>query len=119
GARANLALGLLANAVAPAVCEEIAIRGLILTGLQRRFRARNAILLSAFLFALYHLNVFLFLPAFGLGIVLGLLTVRSRSLAPAVFFHFLHNAVLLACVHLAREGLTLVPELPWPLLVAG
>jgi sodium transport system permease protein len=102
GRTGGWALGLLAYALAPAVCEELAFRGFILTGLLRRFRARNAILLSAFLFALYHLNVFLFLPAFGLGIVLGLLTVRSRSLVPAVVFHFLHNALLLAVAGLAR-----------------
>jgi sodium transport system permease protein len=85
---------LLAYALVPAVCEEIAFRGFILTGLHRRFRPRNAVLVSAFLFALYHLNVFLFLPAFGLGVVLGLLTLRSRSLVPAILFHFAHNALL-------------------------
>jgi sodium transport system permease protein len=94
-APAGLLMGLLAYALVPAVCEELAFRGFILTGLHRRFRPRNAILASAFLFALYHMNVFLLLPAFGLGIVLGLLTVRSLSLVPAILFHFLHNALFL------------------------
>jgi sodium transport system permease protein len=93
---AHLLLALAAYALVPAVCEEIAFRGFILTGLHRRFRPRNAVLVSALLFALYHLNVFLFLPAFGLGVVLGLLTLRSRSLVPGVLFHFLHNALLLS-----------------------
>jgi sodium transport system permease protein len=117
GADSNLALGLIACAVVPAVCEEIAFRGFILTGLHGRFRPRNAILLSALLFALYHLNVFLFLPAFGLGVVLGLLTVRSRSIVPAILVHFLHNAILLAAAWLARQGSSLTRELPWPLVV--
>jgi sodium transport system permease protein len=113
----SLLLGLMAYALAPAVCEEIAFRGLILTGLHRRFRQRNAILVSAFLFALYHLNVFLFLPAFGLGIVLGLLTVRSRSLVPAILFHFLYNALLLAGSYFSRDGIPESLENSWPFVV--
>lgn len=115
----SLVLGLLAYALVPAVCEEIAFRGLILTGLHGRFRPRNAILLSALLFALFHLNVFLFLPTFGLGVVLGLLTVRSRSLVPAIVFHFLHNAVLLAGARLSDYGVSLNLTQTWPLLIGA
>ncbi len=58
-------------ALLPALCEEIAFRGFILSGLQRRFKPRAAVVLCAFLFALSHMNVFQFLPAFFLGVVLG------------------------------------------------
>jgi membrane protease YdiL (CAAX protease family) len=86
--------------------------------MHRRFRPRNAILASAFLFGLYHLNVFLFLPTFGLGVVLGLLTVRSRSLGPAVLFHFLHNALLLAWARWSPPLPVLAPEWSGVLLVS-
>src|SRR5207237_6671177 len=89
---------LLAFAVLPAFCEELAFRGFLLTGLLKRYRPRTAILLCSFLFALFHMNVFQFLPSFFLSVVLGLLTVRSRSLLPAMFFHLLYNAVLLLSV---------------------
>src|SRR5439155_700592 len=56
--RYTLALGVLAP-----VCEEVAFRGFVLNGLCRRFRPWSAILLSSFLFALYHVNVFQFIPA--------------------------------------------------------
>jgi sodium transport system permease protein len=92
--RPSLAAYLLAFGLLPAVCEEIAFRGFILTGLQRRFRPRNAVILCSFLFALFHMNVFQFLPAFFLGVVLGLLTIRSQSLLPAMMFHLLHNGML-------------------------
>lgn len=94
---------LLVFALLPALCEEIAFRGFILTGLIKHFRPRTAVLLSAFLFALFHMNVFQFLPAFFLGVVLGLLTVRSRSLVPAIMFHFLHNAALIGGIHLVAN----------------
>jgi sodium transport system permease protein len=112
-----IGLGVVALALVPALCEEIAFRGFILTGLHRRLRPRNAVLASAFLFALYHLNVFLFLPTFGLGVVLGLLTVRSRSVLPAMLLHFLHNVLLLGAAHLAYLHSPLVQGLPAPLLV--
>lgn len=113
---------LLAFALLPAVCEEIAFRGFLLRGLHRRFRPRNAVLLSAFLFAAYHMNVFLFLPMFLLGVVLSLLTVRSRSLLPAICLHFLHNSVLLASVALSdfsEETLTGSLMQAWPWIIAA
>jgi sodium transport system permease protein len=112
-------LDLVAFALVPAACEEVAFRGFILTGLHRRFRSRNAILCTAFLFALFHLNVFLFVPAFALGAVLGLLTVRSRSIVPAVLLHFLYNALLLTAARLPGGEMSLTPGGPWPWLAAA
>jgi sodium transport system permease protein len=83
-------------AVLPALCEELAFRGFILAGLLRAFRPRTAILLSAFLFAVYQMNVFQFAPHFLLGVVLGLLAWRAGSVLPAMLFHLLYNALILA-----------------------
>jgi sodium transport system permease protein len=91
---------LAAFALVPAVCEEVAFRGFILCGLHNGFRPRNAVFLSSFFFALFHLNVYLFVPTFVFGVVLGLLTIRSRSLLPAILFHFLHNTILIALMPL-------------------
>ena len=78
---------LLVLSVVPALCKEIAFRGLILNGLRRRFPTWPAVLLSSFLFAVYHMNVFAVAPLFVLGVVLGLLAVRSGSLLPGVVLH--------------------------------
>ncbi len=93
----------------PAVCEELAFRGFILTGLLRGLRPRDAVLLSSFLFAVFHMNVFQFLPSFFLGVVLGLLTVRSKSVFPAMIFHFLHNSLLIGGMYLVNA--TDLPDL--------
>lgn len=90
----------------PAVCEELAFRGFILTGLRRRFPAWTAILISSFLFALYHMNVFQALPTFILGVVLGMLAVRSGSVFPGMLFHLLYNGMLIGVPLLARFGYT-------------
>jgi sodium transport system permease protein len=111
----------LAFALVPALCEEIAFRGFVLRGLHASFRPRNAVLLSSFFFALFHMNVFLFLPTFVLGVVLGLLTVRSRSLLPAICLHLLHNTVLIGLIPLRQYSDDYLPRLLadlWPWIIA-
>lgn len=110
----------LAFALMPAICDELAFRGVVLRGLHHGFRPRNAVLLSAFFFALFHMNVFLFVPTFLLGVILGLLTVRSRSLLPAILFHLLHNSVLIALIPLSQYSEGTLPQLAraaWPWLI--
>jgi hypothetical protein len=48
--------------------------------------------------------VFQVLPAFLLGIVLGLLAVWSGSVMPGMVFHLLYNIVLLGVPLLPRSG---------------
>ncbi len=78
-------------AVLPALCEELAFRGFILTGLRRRFRPWTAVLLSSFLYALFQMNVFQFATAFVLGAVLAAIALRTSSAAPAMVFHLVYN----------------------------
>jgi sodium transport system permease protein len=96
---------LLVLGVVPAVCEELAFRGFILSGLLRRFRPWKAMLLSSFLFALYQMNVFQFVPHFVFGVVLALLVQRTGSVGPAVLFHLVWNLLLLYPAAFA--------EIPW------
>ncbi|HZZ81049.1 MAG TPA: ABC transporter permease subunit/CPBP intramembrane protease [Gemmataceae bacterium] len=117
----SLVRDILAFALVPAICEELAFRGLVLRGLHHSFRPRNAVLLSSFFYALFHMNVFLFVPTFVLGVILGLLTVRSKSLLPAILFHLLHNAVLIALIplsHYSEGALPAVARVGWPIIIA-
>ena len=96
-------------ALAPAICEEVAFRGYILSGLQRGQRTRSAIFLSAFLFGFMHVLLSLFQQLFNatlLGVVLGLLAVRSASVVPGIAFHFVNNALgVLTGLLIASPGL--------------
>jgi len=92
----SLAVTVLVFALIPAVCEEFAFRGFILSGLEHQRRTRSAILLSALMFGFLHVILSLFQQLFNatlLGVVLGLLAVRSRSILPGIVFHFLNNAI--------------------------
>jgi len=89
---------LLAIAVTPAICEEIAFRGFMLSGLQSG-RQRNfwtPIVISAVCFGVVHMIAHQVFNAILLGVVLGLLAVRSRSLIPGVIFHFIFNGMQVA-----------------------
>lgn len=98
-------LALSAFALAPAVCEELAFRGFILSGLQRTGRRWLPIILSALLFGVIHMIPKQQFNAALLGIVLGLLAVDSGSLLPGVVFHALFNGVqVLAARHIGLGG---------------
>ncbi len=100
---------ILAFAVAPAICEELAFRGLILSGFRQRGRDGLAIVFSAILFGVMHMIPQQVFNATLLGLVLGLLAVRSGSIWPAVLFHLVNNAF--AVVH--GQMTTWRPDQPW------
>jgi sodium transport system permease protein len=102
----SLGMALVLFAAIPAICEELAFRGFILTGLERGHRTRSAILLSALLFGFLHVLLSLFQQLFNatlLGVVLGLLAVRSRSILPGMLFHFINNGLAIVLGTLAAE----------------
>ncbi len=78
-------------AVAPAVCEELAFRGFILSGFQRSRHTWLPIVISAILFGVIHMIPKQQFNASLLGLALGLLAVRSQSLIPCVIFHMIFN----------------------------
>lgn len=96
-------LALLAGAVFPAVCEEVAFRGFILTGWQRSYRGWAAITMSSIAFGMIHMIPHQVFNAVFLGFVLGLLAVRSGSLLPGIIFHFLFNATQLLRLRVRPE----------------
>lgn len=86
-------LVLMAFALAPAICEELAFRGFILSGFGRRGRVWLAIILSSVTFGAMHMIPQQVFNATLLGLVLGLVAVHSRSLLPGVVFHFIYNGL--------------------------
>ncbi len=112
----NLPTALLLFAVIPAVCEEVAFRGYILSGLERGHTRWAAIVMSAVLFGFMHVLMSLFQQLFNatlLGLVLGLLAIRSRSLLPGIVFHLLNNGIaLLTPTLVTLTGATAQPGSP-------
>lgn len=98
---AGLVLTVLVVGLAGPLLEEMLLRGVVLGAVARRLGAWLAIIGSAFAFALLHASLWSLLPLTVLGVGLGWLAVRSRSLWPAVLAHVLYNAVLVAAAFYA------------------
>lgn len=75
--------------VAP-ILEEAIFRGVITHTLQR-YDKRFAIIISALLFAMMHLNLVQGIPTFLMGLVLGYVYITSQSLYPCILIHFINN----------------------------
>ena len=90
---ANVWLVILAFAVTPAICEEIAFRGFLLAGFRRMGRVRLAIVLSSCAFGIIHMIPHQVFNATLLGLILGAMCVRNRSLFPGIVFHFVYNSL--------------------------
>lgn len=93
---------LMVFAVTPAICEELAFRGFILSGLARGGRLAIAVGISSLMFGIIHMIPQQAFNAALLGLVLGLLAIYSRSLFPAMAFHFCNNAI--ATLHAGEAG---------------
>lgn len=103
-------LALLAFAAAPAICEEIAFRGFMLSGFSRGGKIRLAVMLSSLAFGIIHFIPQQVFNAALLGVVLGMICVRSRSLLPGIAFHFIYNS--LAILH-GRMGKQVADQGVW------
>jgi len=91
---ASSAIPLLFACVAAPVLEEMLFRGVILRSFLQQYSRIESILWTSFLFALAHLNVYQFFTALLLGIVLGWLYERTRSLWPCILLHALFNGFI-------------------------
>ena len=88
----NLLLGILFVGVLPGFCEEFSHRGMILGNIKKDGVWR-AILLASLMFALMHLNISQFGYAFVVGLVLGTITMLTKSIFPAMIVHCTSNSI--------------------------
>ncbi len=93
---ATLTLSLLVSIV-PAVVEELFFRGYMQRRLLQRWSPQVAIGVTSVLFALVHMDsLHHMIAVLPLGILLGIVAYRTRSVWPSVLLHMLHNAA--ACI---------------------
>lgn len=95
---------LLAVAVVPAICEELVFRGYFYTAFAGRMKALTAVLLTTFLFALFHWSMIRFLPVFFIGLLCTWARHRSGSIFVAMIIHLINNGTVLVLSELAGEA---------------
>ena len=88
-------------AVLPAICEELIYRGFLLRGLSEYGRV-GAIVVSSIAFGLMHATVQQIPFAFAIGLFLGYITLRFKSIVLPMILHFINNFI--ACALMVMQG---------------
>jgi ABC-type Na+ efflux pump permease subunit/membrane protease YdiL (CAAX protease family) len=129
--RIPLVVKLICLALVPAVCEEIAFRGFILSGFLKNMYWLLAVVATAICFGLFHvivrdvLLVERMASSTVMGLLLGAVCVRTGSIFPGMLLHAIHNGILIAVSHYHRElanfgwGIAEQQHLPTHWLVAA
>lgn len=95
----NLNLGIVAVVIVLIIplIEEIIFRGLLLNFLLEKYKDKIAVMVSAVIYALLMATLFSkfnqILPIFVFGLIAGAITVKSKSLYPAIILHVLSNLI--------------------------
>lgn len=79
----------------PAIFEELAFRGIIQGSLGRVLGDREALIVSALMFGILHLSIPSLPHLLVLGLILGWLRLRTKSLLPGMVLHFTHNFLVI------------------------
>ncbi len=101
--------GLFILAVSPGICEEMLFRGALLSSFRGRMPAWAAVVLTAFLFAVIHLNLFRLVPTFLLGLYLTFIVHRTGSIYLSMLAHALNNGLALLFIYYPSAA----ARLPW------
>lgn len=86
------AFSVIAAVVAAPILEELLMRGIILDGFLKRYSPAKSILWSAVIFGVFHLNPWQAVGAFAIGLLLGWLYWKTKSLTLCILLHAANNA---------------------------
>jgi sodium transport system permease protein len=84
---------LLYIAVLPAICEELAFRGILLSGLRRKFRPAALVVGVGVIFGLFHVTLYRIAPTAALGMILTAIALMTGSVFPGMLLHAGNNAI--------------------------
>ena len=80
-------------AVVPPIIEEFVFRGAILGTIRKFYSDTLAIIVSSVLFGFAHANFIQTPVTFLVGLTLGWLAVKTESIIPSMFLHFVNNSI--------------------------
>jgi membrane protease YdiL (CAAX protease family) len=79
--------------IIPAFVEELLFRGVILHGFKENYSRKKAIIISALLFGIIHLNPWQFVTAFIIGIISAWICIKTGSIILSIYIHLFNNTV--------------------------
>jgi membrane protease YdiL (CAAX protease family) len=91
----DLFLLILGTAIVAPVAEEASYRGFLQISMERHYNVTSAVVYSSLFFAITHFLLVWTIQIFLIGIILGYLAWRTRSLLPSIICHGINNAFAL------------------------
>lgn len=114
----SMAFAIIYTVLIAPVCEETIFRGLVLTIFDGKLPKWLGILISSLVFALIHLpSPIAFIYTLTLGVVLGFVRYRTKSLVPCVLAHIIFNATNYLLFLPLNIGLYVVLALSLPFII--
>ena len=96
-------IGLFIMAFFPAMFEEVFFRGTLQNLFTKWWRnPLLAIIVTAFIFSLIHMSIYLFLSRMLLGFVLGLMYHQTKNIWVNIVAHFINNGIVLTSIFVMR-----------------
>jgi len=87
----NETMLLIGGGIIGPICEEIIFRGIILAGFLKTYGYKKAILFSAIIFSVIHMVPIQMIATFFIGIILGYIYYKTRSLWLVSIIHIINN----------------------------
>ncbi len=110
----NFVIVLISVGIIAPVLEELLFRGIILKGFLNNYSIKIAIIFSALIFAAAHFNVRQGIITFFMGLFLGWLYYKTKSLLLPIFSHFLNNSLAVVGFHFFNiPGYTEITPVPY------
>ncbi len=99
----QLLIYVLAVAVSAGLCEEVLFRGAVMRSMEEEGRL-PALVFSSFLFAAFHGSAIKLVNMFLLGLLVGLVVIKTRSIGAGILLHTLNNLFALVYLYWAHRG---------------
>ena len=75
--------------------EEMMYRGIILNGLLKKYSAKVALISSSLIFGFMHFSFLQSINAFFIGLIIGYIFIKTKSLYLCIFIHFCNNFIVM------------------------
>lgn len=89
----------IAAVIMAGIIEEMLFRGILLRTLESRMDVTNAVIISALLFTVIHMNPWWAVQILILGVILGVLSWRTKSIIPGIIVHGINNTLSLVMMN--------------------
>lgn len=96
-------LSIFVIAISPGICEEVMFRGVIMNAYEE-ISKRKAIIYSAILFGLFHVNIQNLVGPIILGLVFGIIVYKTNSIYASIFAHIFNNGIAISLGYIVTRA---------------